>query len=56
MKTLHVLRSAPDETTNTLIKVLSGEGAKTYKLYEGEVDWEDFIDQVFSHEKVICWW
>ncbi len=56
MSTLHVLRSEPDETTLTLIENISQEGPHFYRLYQGNIDWDDFVEQVFSSDKVICWW
>ncbi len=56
MAILHVLRSEPDETTMTLIKSISPNQPQFYRLYEENIDWEDFIERIFSSEKVICWW
>ncbi|GAB6886924.1 hypothetical protein JCM13304A_04220 [Desulfothermus okinawensis JCM 13304] len=56
MKVLHVLKSEPDETTNKLMDIISGNDKDIFVLYEENVDWDKFIDEVFSHEKVICWW
>lgn len=25
-------------------------------LYEDPVDWSSLVDQIFNHDKVICWW
>jgi hypothetical protein len=57
MKILHVLKSAPDEMTGTLMKAVSeGEETTVFRLYENEPDYESLLDMVFSHEKVISWW
>lgn len=53
---LHILRSKPDETTERFIEILSGQSPKTLPLYEGDVDWDKVVDEVFAHDKVICWW
>jgi hypothetical protein len=56
MEVLHILRSEPDEDTRTLIDAISGSGAKTLALYESGIDWDQVVDMVVSHEKIICWW
>ncbi len=56
MKVLHVLKSEPDETINKLMDIISGEEKDVFVLYEDNVDWEKFIEQVFEYEKIICWW
>lgn len=56
MDVLHILRSEPDETTRTLIEVVSGAETHSYALYEGEVDWNDLLDRIFEAPKVISWW
>ncbi len=25
-------------------------------LYETETDWDALVDDIFAHDKVICWW
>jgi hypothetical protein len=57
MKMLHILKSEPDTDTETLMAILSeAADATTFKLYEGEPDYETLIDEVFAHDKVISWW
>jgi hypothetical protein len=57
METLHLIRSVPDAMTENLITELSnGCSVKTLKLYETEIDWENVVDLIFSHDHVICWW
>ncbi len=56
MKILHVLKSEPDKTVNKFIDIISGEDKDIFVLYDTEVDWEKFVDEVFEHDKVICWW
>lgn len=56
MKVLHVLKSPTDETVNKFIEIISGDEKDIFVLYEGDVDWNKFIDEVFNHDKVICWW
>jgi hypothetical protein len=57
MKLLHILKSEPDNSTKTLIDILSaGEEATSFALYEDNPDYENLIDLVFDHDKIISWW
>lgn len=61
MKTLHILKSEPDENTRTLMAIL-GQGKETtvVALYGGAaggaVDYDRLLDQIFEHDRVISWW
>ena len=57
MKILQILRTEPDETVKYLSKLVSMENdASTVLLYQGDVDWPNLVDDIFAHDKVICWW
>jgi len=57
MKLLHVLKSEPDEIIKTLMEPLSeGNDVQQFDLYKGEVDYDKLVEQIFEHDKVICWW
>ena len=57
MKLLHILRSEPDETVEKLINNLAeGDEATVKPIFQGDVDWSRLVDDIFSHDKVICWW
>jgi hypothetical protein len=57
MKLLHVLKSEPDEIIKTFMQPLSeGNEVQQFDLYKGEVDYDKLVEQVFEHDKVICWW
>ncbi|MFO7554751.1 MAG: hypothetical protein R6W88_06070 [Desulfobacterales bacterium] len=57
MKLLNIIRSQPDDTTKQFIEGFSKEeGAKKVVIYEGDVDWPGLVDDIFSYDKVICWW
>ena len=57
MKTLHILRSEPDEVSRILIRGLSTNGSnKEVRLYDGPVDYARLVDDIFAHDRVICWW
>jgi hypothetical protein len=61
-KLLHILKSEPDEFVARLIEAISGDdGATVAVLYRDDicgrpVDWLRLVDDIFEHEKVICWW
>lgn len=57
MKVLNILKSEPDETVEKLTEELSNMNETTVAvLYEGDVDWSALVDDIFVHDKVICWW
>lgn len=58
MKILHILRSEPDETVERLIGTMSDKDDETTvkSLYKKEIDWQRLVDDIFSHEKIVCWW
>ncbi len=57
MRILHILKSEPDETVEKLIHYLSEDCEATIKqLFQKDVDWCRLVDDIFSYDKVICWW
>lgn len=60
--TLHLLRSEPDETVRAFIEALGRDrGATVVSLYPDDIantpmDWHRLIDDIFKHDRVICWW
>ena len=56
MKVLHILKSKPSVTVQEFMEAFSEEEVKTVPLFEGEVDWAALVDDIFEHDKVICWW
>jgi hypothetical protein len=57
MKVLNILRSEPDETVERLGEAVSKDNQSSVSmLYGGHVDWEGLVDDIFLHDKVICWW
>jgi len=57
MKILHILRTEPDDTVkNILAATTNGDQSKTVQLHHGDVDWFRLVDDIFSHDKVVCWW
>ncbi len=57
MKILHVLKSEPDEIMETLMGSSSGgHEVQEFEMFKADVDYDMFIDLVFKHDKVFCWW
>jgi hypothetical protein len=57
MKVLHILRTEPDDTVEAIMEAFSVEEVvNVTALYKGDVDWSRLVDDIFSHDKVICWW
>jgi hypothetical protein len=58
MKTLHILKSEPDDSTNALISALGtphGQASTVIRL-DDSTDYEELIDIIFEHDRVITWW
>ena len=54
MKLLNIIRSEPDDTTKKIIEGFSeNEEAKKVALYEGNIDWSELVDDIFSYDLVI---
>ena len=57
MKTLHILRSEPTPMTQDFIQATSaGAQDKQFVLYRDEIDYDRLVSEIFSSERVICWW
>ena len=61
-KVLHILKCKPNQTVAELIEA---SGAKddiaVISLYQDEitgtaVNWSRLVDDIFSYDRVICWW
>jgi len=61
-KTLHILLTPPEETVAKFIENFAPEGWVTViGLYDDDVsytpvNWHRLVDDIFDHDKVICWW
>lgn len=61
-KILHLLKSEPDDLTETIIASLGKAHVNTVVgLYPDgispvAIDWLRLVDDVFAHDQVICWW
>jgi len=57
MKILHIFRTEPDETVENIVATTTnGDESKAAELYKGEINWSCLVDDIFSHDKIICWW
>jgi len=57
MKILHILRSEPDEMTRNFI-LQSFEAAQNIEIpiYQEDVDYDKLVEEIFTSDKVVCWW
>ena len=57
MKTLHILRSEPTSMTRDFIQATSkaGENEK-FPFYGEDIDYDRLVNEIFSSDRVICWW
>ena len=59
MKILHILKTEPDNNTKTLMVSLGesqGKETSVFTLYDEQTDYEELIDLIFEHDKIISWW
>ncbi len=56
MKILHILNDGPSDLSTRIIDVQSKENeVKVIELSKKGISYEDIIDEIFSHDKVVCW-
>lgn len=57
MRILHLLRTEPDITVEKFIDYFSDEEECAVNfLYQDNINWDRLVDDIFSYDKVICWW
>lgn len=57
MKTLHILKTEPDNNTKVLMDSISqGEETTVFKLYDEDADYEKLVDLIFEYDKTVSWW
>jgi hypothetical protein len=57
MKVLNIVRSKPDDFVKKFIDTFSeNKKNKVIALYEEDVNWSGLVDEIFSHDRIICWW
>jgi hypothetical protein len=58
MKILHILKTEPDADTRVLVSALGmahGQESTVIRL-DDSTDYEQLIDLIFEHDRVITWW
>jgi hypothetical protein len=56
MKVLHLLRDGPEATASRIIAAHAKQHQVTViDLDAREISYEDLVDRIFAHDKVICW-
>jgi hypothetical protein len=58
MKILHILKTEPDDETRALVSAFGmtdGRESIVIRL-DDSTDYEQLIDLIFEHDKVITWW
>jgi hypothetical protein len=53
---LHIFRSEPDEQVRELIQEITDGESMQIALHEEDVDYDQLVDTLFSHDQVISWW
>ncbi len=57
MDLLHILKTKPDKETELYIKKLSEDkNTSSINLFSPPIDWDDVVDSIFLHKKVVTWW
>jgi hypothetical protein len=56
MKILHILNDGPSDLFKRIIDIQSkNHEVKVIELFKKQVSYDDVIDEVFSHDKVVSW-
>ena len=56
MRILHILNDGPSELSDKIIDTQSkGNEVKVVSLPEKELSYEDLVDEIFSHDRVVSW-
>ena len=56
-KTLHILKTEPDNTTKALMDIMSrDEGTAVFELYKNEADYDELLDLLFEYDRAVSWW
>ena len=54
---LNIVRSAPDDFETTLIDAFAArDGHTVVRVYGEQVDWSAIVEEIFAHDRVVCWW
>ena len=56
MKILHILNDGPSELSDKIIDAQTKENqVKVVSLPKREVSYEELVDEIFSHDRVVSW-
>lgn len=56
MKILHILKTAPDASTQKIIEAQTpGNQLKVIDLTRGAIAYDRLVEDVFASERVFCW-
>ena len=56
MKILHILKKAPDVSTEKIIEAHAvGNQSKVIALYKGNIAYDKLVADIFAYDKVFCW-
>jgi len=56
LKILYIFREEPPENVKNIVEHQSSENTITsIRLYEGKINYDDVINCIFSHDRVISW-
>ncbi len=56
MTTLHIFRSDPDELVREIVRETTAGETTQIALSDEVVDYDRLVDEIFRHDRVICWW
>jgi len=56
MRMLHIFRSKPEGQVRELVRAFSSGETREIALYEESVDYDQLVDDIFSHDQIVCWW
>ena len=56
MTTLHIFRNEPDEQVRELIRAITFGETTQITLFEKVVDYDQLVNSLFTHDRVISWW
>jgi hypothetical protein len=54
--TLHIFRSDTDEQVREIVREITAGETTQIALYEEVVDYDRLVDEIFGHDRAICWW
>lgn len=56
MTTLHIFRNEPDEQVRELVRETTPEETTQIALYEENVDYDQLVSAMFTHDRIVSWW